>query len=106
MSQFIDDPDMAPIIQGFVGRLADQLDAMRQALAGGRHEELRRLAHKLKGAGGSYGYPSLTEACKVLEDSVKMGDNVAAGAALDGLAALIRAIENGCLADTLAGETL
>ena len=83
VSQFIDDPDMAQIIQGFVGRLADQLDAMRQALAGGRHEELRRLAHQLKGAGGSYGYPSLTEACKVLEDSAKMRDNVAAGAALD-----------------------
>ena len=71
VSQFIDDPDMAEILQGFVGRLAGQLDAMRQALADGQHEELRRLAHKLKGAGGSYGYPSLTEACRLLEDAAK-----------------------------------
>ena len=105
MSQFINDPDMTQILQGFVGRLADQLDAMRQALGGGRHEELRRLAHQLKGAGGSYGYPSLTEACKALEDSAKSEDIDAAGAALDRVAALIAAIENGCLADTLSGET-
>ncbi len=95
VSQFIDDPDMAEIIQGFVGRLAGQLGAMRQTLADGQHEELRRLAHKLKGAGGSYGYPSLTDACKVLEDAAKLQDHAAAATALDTVATLIHAIEKG-----------
>ena len=95
VSQFIDDPDMAEIIQGFVGRLAGQLGAMRQTLAVGQHEELRRLAHKLKGAGGSYGYPSLTDACKVLEDAAKLQDHAAAATALDTVATLIHAIEKG-----------
>ena len=77
---------------------------MRQSLAGGQLEELRRLAHQLKGAGGSYGYPSLTEACKALENGAKIEDAIAAGAALERVATLIHAIENGCLADTLTGE--
>ena len=37
--------------------LAGLIDAMRQAIADGRHEELQRAAHNLKGAGGGYGYP-------------------------------------------------
>ena len=43
VSQFADDPEIAEILGGFVGRLAGQIDAMRQALADGRHEDLQRL---------------------------------------------------------------
>ena len=48
ISQFIDDPDIAPIIGGFVERLAGQLDAMRQVWDHGEHEQLRRLAQHFK----------------------------------------------------------
>ena len=67
------------ILPGFVDRLDDQLAAMHQALAHQQHDELRRLAHKLKGAGGSYGYPTLTDACKALEDTAKSADFAAEG---------------------------
>ena len=106
ISQFIDDPDMAPIIGGFVERLAGQLDAMRQTLDNGQHDQLRRLAHTLKGAGGSYGYPSLTEACRGLEEAAKQQDGAAAGAALAAVAVQIRAIQKGCPAGATMGETL
>lgn len=95
ISEFIDDPDMAEIIAGFVGRLGGQFVAMGQAFADGQYDELRRLAHMLKGAGGSYGYPALTDACKALEDAAKAHDNSAVDAALDMVGAMIRAIENG-----------
>jgi HPt (histidine-containing phosphotransfer) domain-containing protein len=95
VSQYADDPEIAEILGGFVERLAGQVDAMRQALADGREEELKRLAHRLKGAGGSYGYPRLTEACKVLEEAAQAHETAAEAAAFAAVAALSQAIEQG-----------
>ena len=105
VSQFITDSDIAEILQSFVDRLSGQLDDMRRSLAQGLYDELRRSAHKLKGAGGSYGYPSLTEACRVLENAAKMNDVVASHAAIDSVAAIIRAIENGYYSSAVPGKT-
>jgi len=95
ISQYVGDMEMAEILKEFVGRLPDQLAAMRRSLAEERYEELRRLAHMLKGAGGSYGYPELTDASKPLEDAAKRSDHAAAEAALEALARLIQAIQTG-----------
>jgi CheY-like chemotaxis protein/HPt (histidine-containing phosphotransfer) domain-containing protein len=97
ISEFIDDPAMAPIIERFVGRLADQLEAMHQTLAARQYEDLRRLAHKLKGAGGSYGYPLLTETSRALEEAAKMQDGEAAGLALRRVAEVARAVQKAFL---------
>jgi CheY-like chemotaxis protein len=104
-SQYINDPDIASILETFISRLAVQVEAMRHAHADGQRRELQRLAHQLKGAGGSYGYPSLTEAARVLEDAAKAQDRTTEGAALEVLAAVNRAIQDGY--DTLvpAGRT-
>jgi signal transduction histidine kinase/CheY-like chemotaxis protein/HPt (histidine-containing phosphotransfer) domain-containing protein len=96
ISEYIDDPEMTEIIREFVGRLAGYRDAMHQACEAKNFEELRKEAHKLKGAGGSYGYPALTEACRILEDAAKTQDDVAAGQQMDIVSTLIQAIENGC----------
>jgi len=104
VSEFADDPEMAPILEGFVGRLAGQVEAMREAHAEGRHEELQRLAHKLKGAAGSYGYPSLTQACRVLEDAAKARRVDEARRDIDDVAAVIQAIQNGSAAYASVGE--
>jgi PAS domain S-box-containing protein len=95
VSQFADDPEIAEILGGFVERLADQVEAMRTECESGRHEDLRRLAHKLKGAGGSYGYPGLTKHCGALEEAAKSSDPRAEAAALDAVAALSQAIQQG-----------
>ena len=104
VSEFVGDPDMAEILGGFVGRLPAQLDAMREAFTTEQSEELRSMAHKLKGAGGSYGYPSLTEACRRLEEAAKARDATAQSAAIDALAAMVLAIQNGHATPTLAGK--
>jgi CheY-like chemotaxis protein len=105
VSEYADDPDMALIIQRFIGRLAEQLDAMRQTQASHAHEDLRRLAHKLKGAGGSYGYPRLTDACRVLEDAAQIQDEAAEAAAVEDVAALIHAIQNAYSDNCAEGAT-
>ena len=104
VSQYINDPDMAKALNGFVNRLEGQIDAMHQAFANQRFEELQRHAHRLKGSGGSYGYPSLTDAAKVLEDAARAQDSLAAGTALDTVDGLAHAIGRGYFADTLAGK--
>jgi CheY-like chemotaxis protein len=106
VSQYINDPDMASILETFIGRLADQVEAMRHAYADGQHRELQRLAHQLKGAGGSYGYPSLTEAARVLEDAAKAQEGTAEGAALEALAAVSLAIQRGYATHIPAGRIL
>jgi PAS domain S-box-containing protein len=104
VSTYSDDADLAVVLEGFVVRLESQIDAMHQAFANGRFEELHRQAHKLKGAGGSYGYPSLTDAAQVLENAAKSQDSVAAGTALNAVDRLARAIEKGYAASDASGR--
>lgn len=94
-SEYADDPDMKEIINKFVARLGGVVAEMAEALANNCHEELRRLAHQLKGAGGGYGYQSLTEAARVLEDAAKVGDIEAAKLAMNELSRLCKAVAAG-----------
>jgi signal transduction histidine kinase/CheY-like chemotaxis protein/HPt (histidine-containing phosphotransfer) domain-containing protein len=66
-----DDPDFREIVEDFVDRLRTKLPDMQQALAAGDLAELGRLAHWLKGSGGSAGFPALTAPAKHLETVVK-----------------------------------
>jgi PAS domain S-box-containing protein len=91
MSQYADDPEMSELIEAFVARLPETADAMAEALANNCFDELRWLAHQLKGSGGGYGYPSLTEHARKLEDSARAADGEAARLALDELKATVRA---------------
>lgn len=94
VSLYADDPEMAIILEAFVWRLGGQVSAMGEALADRRYDDLRRLAHGLKGAGGGYGYPALSDASKTLEDAATAGDSQTAALAIDNVARLCRAIEN------------
>ncbi len=94
-SRFAADPEMAGLIEGFVGRLPGVLAAMSMALANNAHDELKRLAHQLKGAGGGYGYPTLTEQASRLEDAAKAGDVEAARLMLNAMTHLCERIAAG-----------
>jgi HPt (histidine-containing phosphotransfer) domain-containing protein len=99
-SQFADDPQLADILPRFVERLPSQLDALSEALDEERLEDIRRLADRLKGAGGSYGYPTLSEAAKSLELAANAHDMGAATAALAGVKEVCAAIQTGWTAHT------
>ena len=91
-SEFVGDPDMADVIEEFIARLPGTMTAMAESLERSGHEDLRRLAHQLKGAGGGYGYPSLTEQASKLEDATKAADVEAERLALNKLMALTRSV--------------
>jgi len=99
-SQFADDPQLADILPRFVERLPSQLDALCEALEEERLEDVERLAHQLTGAGGSYGYPTLSEVAKSLELAAKARDMGKAAAALAGVREVCAAIQTGWTGDT------
>ena len=60
-------PRFATIVRKFVGRLAEQLDAMDEARANGDFARLAQLAHWLKGSGGNMGFDAFTAPARRLE---------------------------------------
>lgn len=72
----------------------DALEVARQSLLAGEAEgidSIRRLAHTLKGSGGTYGFPEITEAAAVLE-SAKTDQAVPL---LDTLLGILREVASG-----------
>lgn len=67
------DPDMDELIAFFVGELPRRIGVMRDLVAAPDHVELTRVAHQLKGAGGGYGFPAITDAARALEQLARAG---------------------------------
>ena len=82
MSTFADDEGLTEVIGNFVAGLPDRMQAMRQALDAGLFPQLERLAHQLKGGGGSYGYPRITEVARQVENAARAGDSEEANLAV------------------------
>ncbi len=72
-SIFEDDPDMAEIVVAFVAELPGRAQGAEELLSQDDLPELQRLAHQLKGAGGGYGFPQITEVAAGLEQALKQG---------------------------------
>jgi CheY-like chemotaxis protein len=88
-------PRLAPIAERFVQQLPAKLVEMHTAAASGDHAELARLAHWLKGAGGSMGFDDLFEPSRLLEQAARAGDARAAAQIMDDLDDLERRIRLG-----------
>ncbi len=67
------DPEFAEIVREFIDRAGEKLAAMHTAHANGNTAELAELSHWLKGAGGTAGFPSLTETARHLESAISRG---------------------------------
>ena len=62
-----EDPDFREIAEDFVERLDDKLDAMQQAIREHDLVEVTNLAHWVRGAGATAGFPAFTLPAKRLE---------------------------------------
>ncbi len=72
-STYEDDPDMLEIVQEFAAELPDRVKSLEDCLEAGDLSQLQTLAHQLKGAGGGYGFPPITEVAAQLEQVLKDG---------------------------------
>lgn len=56
----LQDPLIADLVPGFVARRFEDLEQLDRALAAEQFEEIRRVAHKMKGSGLSFGFPRIS----------------------------------------------
>ena len=66
-----DDAEFREIVLEFIEHLQDQLTALHQAFARRDFPQIARLAHWLKGSGGTAGFPAFTQPAKQLEALAK-----------------------------------
>jgi HPt (histidine-containing phosphotransfer) domain-containing protein len=76
VSKFSDDEDMRELIDLFAGELPKKVAAIQRLAAAQDAAALRTLCHQLKGAGGGYGFDSITELAGLAEAPLKAGASV------------------------------
>jgi signal transduction histidine kinase/ActR/RegA family two-component response regulator/HPt (histidine-containing phosphotransfer) domain-containing protein len=73
-STLLDQPGMAAIIKEFVHDLPGEVQQLRKFLGAGEMDSLRRTVHQLRGAGGGYGFESVTELAAAAEAAIKAAE--------------------------------
>lgn len=72
-SEFGLDPDLGEIVELFVQEMPDRVATLLDCLGAGDREGLRRVAHQLKGAAGSYGFQSISPCAADVENRIRQG---------------------------------
>lgn len=92
-SHYEDDADMLELVREFAGEIPSRVLRLMELLAERDFEELQRIAHQLKGAGGGYGFPQITEAAASLEGALREGaDEASVKERAELLTATLRAV--------------
>jgi len=60
--------DFQDLIPAFVENRRKELESLRSALAAGRYDQVRRLGHRMKGVGMSYGFDRVSILGGLIED--------------------------------------
>jgi len=90
------DPELAEIVAMFVAEMPDRIASFSSLFEASKLEDLRRAAHQLKGAAGSYGFEPITHSAARLEDAVRAGQpEEQIRHALEELVALCRSAREG-----------
>lgn len=104
LSQFHADREFVQLIRSYVSKLPSHLADMRSALQVADSARFIRLTHALIDGGQLYGYPTLAEAAKQLEQLSLAGvDSPRLTAQVDEIARLIHGMERGVKASPSAG---
>lgn len=70
----LEDADLRDIVEEFVGELDERINAIRRAHAQLDWRAMQTLSHQLKGAGGSYGYPDISQHAAMMEQRFRAED--------------------------------
>jgi HPt (histidine-containing phosphotransfer) domain-containing protein len=73
-SQYADDPDFAELIEFFVEAMPERMETLQLQLQERNLEQVRTIAHQLKGAGGGYGFDCLSVQAAELEQACLRGE--------------------------------
>ncbi len=75
LSELADEPDMAELLEQFLADLPGRVDAIGVALDDNDRTRVAALVHQLKGAAGGYGFPTISDAARVLETSARRAND-------------------------------
>lgn len=64
-------PDFKEFIPEFFEDVRNDIKSMKAALQKGEYETVRKTAHKIKGAGGGYGFDAVTDSGRSIEKAAK-----------------------------------
>jgi signal transduction histidine kinase/CheY-like chemotaxis protein/HPt (histidine-containing phosphotransfer) domain-containing protein len=70
-STLADEPTVKKLLERFIERLPERVTTLSTLLQEQNLAELKQAVHQLKGAGGGYGFPSITEVASVVEDHLR-----------------------------------
>jgi HPt (histidine-containing phosphotransfer) domain-containing protein len=82
-SALADDPDFRELLVEFAAAMPERRDGLIGAFRSGEYDLLRTRAHQLKGAGGGFGFPKLSEMAAALEKACVAKEPVGIVEALD-----------------------
>jgi HPt (histidine-containing phosphotransfer) domain-containing protein len=71
------DETLADIVPGFLERKRGDFSTILADVGASDFAEIARLAHRIKGEGGSYGFDELTVMAREIEECAKGGDRAA-----------------------------
>ncbi len=106
LCQFAEQYDLTEVIGQFVHGLSKHIETMNEAFNAGALEELHRIAHQLKGSGGSCGYPKITELAGLIEQHAQAGDKEATRMTLAQLQTLCQGVAHAWQQRTTEGADL
>ena len=72
------DAELALVVAWFVAELPERVVEMQEKVAAGDWAGLQQTAHRLKGAGGSFGFGPITPAAAAVEEAIESGQPAAA----------------------------
>lgn len=96
VSEYATDPDMQEILTLFIQEMPERVEALQKSWRASEFDQVKRLAHQLKGAGGGYGYPTLGEAAGKLEKSLNEAATKSHADSLESLRAQLDELVNLC----------
>ena len=91
-SDFADDPTFHELLEEFAAAMPVRRDGLLEAHQNEDWELLRTRAHQLKGAGGGFGFPRLSEVALELETACRSQDPAQIAGALEVLVGLLNRV--------------
>jgi HPt (histidine-containing phosphotransfer) domain-containing protein len=87
------DEDLSDLIPGFLARKRDEANAILDAAQRDDFAVIGRLAHRIKGEGGSYGFDKMSEIGRILEEAARLHSDVAVTRAANDLLDYLERLE-------------
>ncbi len=86
------DEELADLIPEFLENRRRDVETITRLVQQGKHEELTRLGHTMKGVGGSYGFAEISEIGRGIEEASALGDRDAIATLCERLAAYLAGV--------------